>query len=89
MTDDSTTDDDLIGAQTENRDARTHLYRAALALFTLLAIVAMFQFYLSMGRVIGTFVSYEYRAVFQAAFNFVVLLAAGIGISWTVRKLAA
>lgn len=69
-------------------ELRETLYKGALGLFTLLAVVAVLQLYLSMGSVINTFISREYRPLYRVAFNLVVLLAAGIGISWTVRQLS-
>jgi uncharacterized membrane protein YqjE len=69
-------------------EVRTNLYRTALALFTLLAVVAVIQLYTSVGAIINTFIAHEYRPLFRAAFNLVVLLVAGIGISWTVRELS-
>ncbi|UPV74799.1 hypothetical protein M0R89_01710 [Halorussus limi] len=67
---------------------RTNLYRAALGLFVLLAVVAVIQLYTSVNATIDTFVAREYRSLFRAAFNLVVLLVSGIGISWTVRELS-
>lgn len=64
------------------------LYKGALALFVLLAVIATVQLYASVGATINTFVAAEYRPLFRIAFNLVVLLTAGVGISWTVRKLS-
>ncbi|WP_162224436.1 hypothetical protein [Halorussus amylolyticus] len=64
------------------------LYKGALALFVLLAVIATAQLYASVGATINTFVATEYRPLFRIAFNLVVLLTAGVGISWTVRKLS-
>lgn len=69
-------------------EVRTNLYRGALVLFTLLAVVAVVQLYGSVNATINTFISHKYRPLFRAAFNLVVLLVAGIGISWTVRELS-
>lgn len=66
---------------------RANLYRGALALFVLLAVVAVVQLYASVGATINTFIAHEYRPLFRAAFNLAVLLVAGIGISWCVREL--
>ncbi|PSQ45561.1 hypothetical protein BRD15_11475 [Halobacteriales archaeon SW_6_65_15] len=73
---------------TTDFEVRTNLYRAALALFGLLAVVAVIQLYGSVNATINTFIEQEYRPLFRAAFNLVVLLVAGIGISWTVRELS-
>ncbi|WP_066141147.1 hypothetical protein [Haladaptatus sp. R4] len=66
---------------------RKYLYQGALVVLVLLAVVALFQFYMSALDVIRTFVADRYRPLFNAAFNLVVLLAAGIGISFTVRSM--
>lgn len=80
------TDTDVAEESTDF-EVRTTLYRAALALFTLLAVVAVVRLYGSVNATIDAFVTREYRPLFRTAFNLVVLLVAGIGISWTVREL--
>ncbi|WP_158055895.1 hypothetical protein [Halorussus halophilus] len=74
--------------QNSDSDARTYLFRGALVVLGLVAVVALFGFYQSVNAVIDQFIDGRYRPVFRAAFNLVVLLAAGIGISWTVRELS-
>lgn len=74
--------------RTTDFEIRKNLYRGALGLFVLLAVVAVVQLYASVNATINTFVAHEYRPLFRAAFNLVVLLVAGIGISWTVRELS-
>jgi len=69
-------------------DVRTNIYRGALGLFALLAVVAVAQLYASVGATIETFISRRYQPLFRTAFNLAVLLAAGIGISWSVRELS-
>ncbi|SIR45970.1 hypothetical protein SAMN05421858_2318 [Haladaptatus litoreus] len=64
-----------------------YIYRGALVLLCFLAIVALFQFYMSALVVIRTFIADQYRPLFNAAFNLAVLLATGIGISYVVRKI--
>jgi hypothetical protein len=61
---------------------------ALLAGLTLVALVATFRFYFAVSNTIDTWVAREYRSLFQAAFNLVVLLVAAIAISWEVRKVA-
>jgi hypothetical protein len=73
---------------TDGFDVRTNIYRGALGLFALLAVVAVAQLYASVGATIDTFVARRYQPLFRAAFNLVVLLAAGIGISRSVRELS-
>ena len=81
-------DTETSDASTSNFRIRTNLYRAALGLFVLLAVVAVVQLYASVNATINTFVADEYRPLFRAAFNLVVLLVSGIGISLTVRELS-
>jgi hypothetical protein len=61
---------------------------ALLAGLTLVALVATFRFYFAVSNTIDSWVAREYRSLFQAAFNLVVLLVAAIGISWEIRKVA-
>ncbi len=71
----------------QKTDPRKYLYQGALVVLVLLAVVALFQFYMSTLDGIRTFVAEQYRPLFNAAFNLVVLLAAGIGISFVVRSM--
>lgn len=75
-------------ASTGGFDVRTNIYRAALGLFALLAVVAVIQLYASVDATINTFIAREYRPLFRTAFNLAVLLAAGIGISRSARELS-
>lgn len=61
---------------------------ALLAGLALLALLATVRFYFAVSTTIDRWVAREYRSLFQAAFNLVVLLVAAIGISWEVRKVA-
>jgi hypothetical protein len=70
-----------------NRDVVTYLYWGALAARGWLAANALLQFYFSASRAITVWVTREYRPLFKAVFNLVVLLGAGIGISLVVRRL--
>ena len=67
--------------------ARRYLLWIAVALLALLAIVATFRVYTSASAAISRFVAYEYRALFQAAFNLAVLLLAVAGITSLLRRL--
>ncbi|NEU56066.1 hypothetical protein [Halorussus sp. MSC15.2] len=82
------TDTEMPEESTTDFEIRTNLYRAALGLFVLLAVVAVVQLYTSANASINTFVAHEYRPLFRMAFNLVVLLVSAIGISWTVRELS-
>ncbi|MFH5799809.1 hypothetical protein [Haladaptatus sp. CMAA 1911] len=79
--------DDRLRNTADELDVRTYLYRGALVVLVLLAVVALFQFYMSALNVIRTFVASQYRSLFNAIFNLVVLLAAGIGISFVIREM--
>jgi len=73
---------------TDGRDVRDLLLRGALLVLSVLAVVALFQFYTSANAAIGEWIGPEFRSLFRAAFNLLVLLATGIGISLVVRELA-
>ena len=84
----SDTDSTPSDEQSTGRDIERYVRYVVLAGFTLLALVALLRFYFAASATIDTWVTAEYRSMFQAAFNLVVLLLAGIGISWQVRALA-
>ena len=90
---DTTTDGSDASENTEeattNDRGRVRQYAnyAVLLVLGLLAFVAVIQLYLSVSNVIRTWIEPEYRSLFQAAFNLVVLLAAGLGISYQLRRL--
>ncbi|WP_435068456.1 hypothetical protein [Haloplanus sp. C73] len=68
-------------------NVRRYANYAILLVLGLLAFVAVIRLYLSVSNVIGTWITDEYRSLFQAVFNLVVLLAAGVGISYQLRRL--
>ncbi|WP_251328679.1 hypothetical protein [Haloplanus pelagicus] len=82
-------DDTGTDADADDTGVRIRRYAnyAILLVLGLLAFVAVVRLYLSVSNVIATWVTDEYRSMFQAAFNLVVLLAAGIGISYQLRRL--
>lgn len=90
---DTTTDGSDASENTEetttNDRGRVRQYAnyAVLLVLGLLAFVAVIQLYLSVSNVIRTWIEPEYRSLFQAAFNLIVLLAAGLGISYQLRRL--
>ena len=88
-TDESTTEaeDGLEQDETDGRDLRRKANYALLAGLSLLALIAALQFYLNTSSVINQWVTREYRSLFQAVFNLVVLLIAAAGISRQVRRL--
>lgn len=67
---------------------RQYLAWGALAVLSVLAVVALIQFYSSVGAAIDLWVASEYRPIIRAVFNLAVLLLAGGGISWLVRELS-
>jgi hypothetical protein len=71
----------------EGRDIRDLLLRGVLVVLGLVAVVALFQFYTSALAVINEWIAREYRALFRATFNLVILVASIIGISLVVREL--
>jgi uncharacterized membrane protein len=75
--------------ENEGRGERVRRYAnyAVLLVLGILAFVAVIQLYLSVSNAIRTWIEPEYRSLFQAAFNLVVLLAAGLGISYQLRRL--
>ncbi|AZH26241.1 hypothetical protein [Haloplanus aerogenes] len=88
------TDDDTAAetetetdATTDGPRVRRYANYAVLLVLGLLAFVAVIQLYLSVSNAIRTWINPEYRSLFQAAFNLVVLLAAGVGISYQLRRL--
>jgi uncharacterized membrane protein len=80
------TESDEANADDGSRVRRYANY-AVLLVLGLLAFVAVIQLYLSVSNVIRTWIEPEYRSLFQAAFNLVVLLATGLGISYQLRRL--
>jgi len=68
-------------------DVRGYLLKGALVMLVVLGVVATLQFYLSAQTAIRRLASDEFRPVFVAAFNLVVLLAVGVGIAQVVRRL--
>ncbi len=68
-------------------ELRRRLNYALLAGLSLLALVAALQFYLNASSTINQWVTREYRSIFQATFNLVVLLVTAAGISRQVRRL--
>jgi len=84
-TDDSVDEDDANGS---SRSIAVYAQWAVFAILTLVALIATLQFYFSASSAIDTFVTERYRPLFRAAFNLVVVLACGLGLSVLVRRLA-
>jgi uncharacterized membrane protein len=88
-TEDEASDGSTATAAERESEGRARRYAnyAVLLVLGLLAFVAVVRLYLSVSDVIATWITAEYRSLFQAAFNLVVLLAAGIGIAYQLRRL--
>lgn len=74
------------GASTAERVGRAVNY-AALAGLCLLALVAGAGFYSGAMATISQWVATEYVSLFRTLFNLVVLLLAGLGVSFQLRRL--
>lgn len=61
---------------------------ATFGILCLLALVATFRFYFAASEAIRVWFSSDFVPVFQAAFNLVILVAAALGISVLVRRIA-
>lgn len=85
-TSDASSTDDLPGVSEEA--VRGYLLKGALVALALVAVGATVGFYLSAVAAIDEWVAREYRPLFRAAFNLVIVLAAGVGISMVLRELA-
>jgi len=82
------TDDSGDDSSEVTRDLVRYARYALLGGLTLLALVATLRFYFAASNAIDIWVARQYRPLFQAAFNLVVLLVAAVGISWEIRKVA-
>ncbi|GAB7012584.1 hypothetical protein [Halolamina salina] len=71
----------------EGRDLRRTLNYVLLAGLSLVALIATLQLYFNVSSAINQWISHEYRSLFQAAFNLVVLLLVGSAMVWQVRRL--
>jgi len=92
MSDTTPVPDESESTDTDNetqdgRNVRRYANYAVLLVLGLLAFVALIRLYFSVSNAITTWITSEYRSLFQAAFNLVVLLAAGVGISYQLRRL--
>lgn len=73
---------------TRSHRVRRYLNYALLAGLVLLAVIAGLRFYFEASTAINQWITSEYRSLFQAAFNLIVLLLAGLGISRQVSRLS-
>lgn len=77
---------DADGLVDAARARRLFDYAVAAGLF-LLALVAVVGLYTAVSSAIATWVTPEFRPLFRAAFNLVVLLGAGAGLAHQARRL--
>jgi hypothetical protein len=74
-------DADIISATMQR-----YLYRGAFVALALFGLFAATQFYLNASRTITVWVADDYRPLFQAAFNLVVVIACGLGLTVLVER---
>lgn len=74
----------LLGEYT----ASEYVYWGALLIFSILAVFALFNFYTNATQAISLWVESKYEPIIQSLFALVVLLAALVGVSLTVRELS-
>jgi hypothetical protein len=83
---DAPTESDDPDAEAGDTPVRRYVDYVLLGGFLLLGGVAAISLYLSAGQVIADWVAPEFRSLFRTAFNLVVLLVVGVGISWQLRR---
>jgi hypothetical protein len=66
---------------------RRFLNYGLLAGLLLVALVSAIGLYTAISSAISTWVAREWRPLFRAAFNLAVLLLAGSGIVWQIRRM--
>jgi hypothetical protein len=68
-------------------DVERYVRYLLVAGFSLLALIAMLRFYFAASATIDTWIADDYRSLFQALFNFAILLVAVAGVTWQARKI--
>ena len=76
--DDDSTGEKVIGS----------LQWGAFAILILVALIATLRFYFAASNAINEFVTRQYRPLFQAVFNLLILLASVFGLSVLARRIA-
>lgn len=77
------------GSPSTDRRPIEYVYWGGLIVFSILAVVALFNFYSNATEAISMWVAAKYEPMVQSAFALVVLLAALVGVSLTVRELSS
>ncbi|MFB6130614.1 MAG: hypothetical protein ABEJ28_07320, partial [Salinigranum sp.] len=70
-------------------NVRRYVEYAVLGALGVVGLIALVQLYFSASSAISTWITPEYRSLFRAGFNLVVLLLVGAGISWRLRRMDA
>jgi len=76
-----------VGSSTD-RSPIEYVYWGGLVICSILAVVALFNFYSNATQAISMWVETKYEPIIQSAFALAVLLAALVGVSLTVRELS-
>lgn len=84
----STTSTRSAPASDRASTVRRYLAWGSLFVLSLFAVFAMIQFYASATDAIDLWIEPKYQPIMRAAFNLAVLLAAGAGVSLSLRELA-
>lgn len=80
------TTDDADDADIISATMQRYLYRGAFVALALFGLFAATQFYLNASRTISVWVTPDYQPLFQAAFNLVVVIACGLGLTVLVER---
>jgi hypothetical protein len=75
-------------ATSKGRDVLEYVYWGGLIVCSILALVALFNFYTNATQAISLWVEAKYEPIIQSLFALVVLLAGLVGVSLTVRELS-
>lgn len=84
--DDAERDENAAEADIISATMQRYLYRGAFVALALFGLFAATQFYLNASRTITVWVADDYRPLFQAAFNLVVVIACGLGLTVLVER---
>ncbi|MEF8786083.1 MAG: hypothetical protein V5A45_09140 [Haloarculaceae archaeon] len=65
---------------------RRYLYRGSFVALALFGLFAAVQFYINASQTISVWIAPDYRPLFQAVFNLVVVLACALGLTVLVER---
>jgi hypothetical protein len=87
----STADEQPDGFEADASDGDTDIFGyvqwGVFTVLVVLAVVATFQFYTNASRAIRIWAAHDWEPVFLMAFNLLMLLASGLGVSILARRL--